>query len=108
MIIVFLLTPEVRGLVLPVGDPAGVLLSFLGRELHVLGQVEAPVLPKGQVRLLGPWDFLIVLQERDGDIGRVELARVADQGVLLAVLPRVTAVHLNFGRRWRRQHPVSK
>lgn len=78
-------------------DPADVILSFLGCELHMLGQMEVPVLSKGQVGLLCIGDFYSILQDLDGDIGWMELTQMADQGVFLAVLSWVTTVHLNFG-----------
>ncbi len=78
-------------------DSAGVLLSHLGGEVNILGQVELPTLLEGQVGLLTVRDLLPVLQELNGDVRGVKATDVADQCVFFPILSRVAAVHLHFG-----------
>lgn len=93
----FELTPGINILCGSMSDLAGESLSLLGLEGDVLGHTEAPVLCEGQVGLLGVREFFSILQNPDGDVGWVEAAGVADQGVFLVVLSWVTAVQLNLG-----------
>lgn len=79
------------------GDPAAVLFSTCGCEVHVLGEMEEPALFEGQVSLVGVGDLHSVLHELDFDVRWVEVAHVADQGVCLPELSWVPAVHLNLG-----------
>ena len=79
------------------GDPEFVLLSSYGGEVHVPGQMEAPVLFEGQVSLLGTRELVSILHQLDGDVRGMEAAHVANQGVFLPILSWVTAVHLNLG-----------
>lgn len=85
---------------LHVGDLADVLVVRLGSDVHVLGEVEVPVLVEGQVGLLGAADLHAVLQDLDGDVWRVEVGDAADKGVVLTILGRPAAVHLDPGRAW--------
>ncbi len=78
-------------------DSAGVLLSRLGGEVNILGQVELPALLEGQVGLVTALDLLSVLQELNGDVGGVKATDVADQSVFFPILSRVAAVHLHLG-----------
>lgn len=76
---------------------AGVFLSSLWFEGDTLGKVELPALFEGQVSLLGIRENFAILQQINGDIRRVEATHMADQGVLLSILSRKMAVHLNLG-----------
>ena len=66
------------------GDPAVVLFSSYGGEVHVPGQMEAPVLFEGQVSLLGTRELVSILHQLDGDVRGMEAAHVANQGVFFA------------------------
>lgn len=91
--------PGIVASFLPMSDLAAVLLSFQGRERHILGQMKVPVLFEGQVSLIGIREFHSILHELDGDVRWVEATHMTNQDVLVAELSRVTAVHLNLG--WR-------
>lgn len=91
------LTPRIDVFIVHVSNTAGVVLSSLWFEGDALGEVKLPALFEGQVRLLGIWENLAILQQFNGDIRRVEATDMADQGVLLSVLSGKMAVHLNLG-----------
>lgn len=80
-----------------VGDPAAVLVSIVGSEGHALHQMKLPVGFEGEVGLHGVRDQLSVLQQLDGDVGRVEVPHVADQGVAFSELSLFSAVHVHLG-----------
>ena len=94
------LTPGVVLNAGPVSDLADVGLSGRRGEGGVPGEVEVPALVEGQVGLLGAGQLHAVPQELDLDVGRVEAAHVADQGVALAEHCGAAAVHLDLGRGW--------
>lgn len=65
----------------------------------MFGEVVVPVLLKGQVSLLGVGHHLPIPQHINLDFWWVEAAHVTDDYIVLAVLPRKTAVDLNLRRR---------
>ena len=89
--------PRIDVFIVHVSNTASVVLSSLWFEGDALGEVKLPALFEGQVRLLGIWENLAILQQFNGDIRRVEATDMADQGVLLSVLSGKMAVHLNLG-----------
>ncbi len=94
------LTPRIGICVAHVSNFAGVILSSLGFEADALGEVKLPALFEGQVSLLGVRENLAILQQFNGDIRRMEATHMADQGVLLSILSREMAVHLDFRTGW--------
>ena len=88
--------PRIAICVAHVSNFAGIYFSSLGFEADALGEVKLPALFEGQVSLLGVRENLAILQQFNGDIRRMEATHMADQGVLLSILSREMAVHLDF------------
>lgn len=84
----------------PMIDLAYAFCPICWGEVGTLRQMKVPVLFEGQVSLLGIGKRLSITLEIDGDVRGVEVAHMADQGVLLSKLSRVPAVDLDLGWTW--------
>lgn len=92
------LTPRIFISLIPVSDLADELIPVHWREVHILGQMEAPVLFEGQVGLPCAREFHSILQKLDCDVRGVEATHMANQDVFLPILSWVSAVNLDLGR----------
>lgn len=78
-------------------DHAEVLFSSFRCKGHILGQMKVPILLESQVRLTGTHQLHTLLHELDGDVRRVEVIHVTDQGILVTIFSRKMGVQLNLG-----------